>query len=101
MLAEDPGHHHAKLLLRSGARDAIRGREQVALERGSIGREVAYELWIAGGAQEAGGLEKIEASEIGGDVEHVAALGHDEFIEEDVAAHDSAENVAGRVGARE
>ena len=48
-----------------------------------------------------GGFQEIETPHAGRDIKHVAAFGHYQFIEKDVAARDAIQDVGWRVGASE
>ena len=89
LLAELAGHHHAELLHAGGSRDAIGGGKQVTFERGRFGREIADECRISGRLQKVRGFEETEATDASSDVKHVAAFGHHQFVEEDVATRDA------------
>ena len=94
--AEAAGHDAAEALGGGVAAEPVSIWKQVAFERGGARVQVADEGRVAGGGQKSAGWEKTQVPGGGGDIEHVAALRHDQFVIEDVAAGDAVIDFQGR-----
>src|ERR1019366_8077435 len=100
-VAELGGHQAAKVVGGGVAAEPVGIGEKVALERGGLRVKILDHRGVPGGGHEFAGREEAKLLRGSGDVEEVAALRDGEFVIEDIAAGDAADDIHGACGAVE